>query len=493
MDGGPRILSMRGWKHILPGSLQHVYYYSYLCFDTQGNELLFPVCSSIQVINFEVLVLHFTPRPPKFLGSCTMNSNKGLLLGFLVFYILLIRFLQSLCWKDPTSKFFKSEKAHTTTYSTYRIQQAVQHAADLPSTLAESQVQKSRKGPPELCIGIPSVRREGISYLKLALGSLQHGLSSEERMRLHFVVLIAHVNQTEHPDYDKPWLASMVDTLASYSDNEERLRLAQTMDPRSHAIKSKFDYSIVMEECEKTGAHYVLMIEDDVVFLDGWRHRTMKALDIATTKSWEAGKADFLYLRLFYYEGLLGWNSESWPTYLGSSLAVTATVLSSLLLARRYVARTHISYSLILLVTLVFTPLLIILFFAAGRNCTLPQSTGVHIMDKYGCCGQGLVFPRSTVINDLLPFFRSNISSTVPTDSYIEQHADNTGALRWALTPVVMQHVGGQSSHNGRRGDTYGPSRLWNFGFEGNDATQLAAEHAEAQDELIDETEIDFS
>ncbi|KAI1748284.1 integral membrane protein [Xylaria castorea] len=421
-----------------------------------------------------------------------MNSNKGVLLGFLFVYVLLIGFLRSLCWKDPTSKFFQSKRAHSSTYSTYRIQQAIQQV-NVASASAERQIQKSRDFSTELCIGIPSVRREGVSYLKLALGSLQHGLNSEERMRLHFVVLLAHINQTDHPDHNMPWLGSMVDTLASYSDNEERLMLAQAINSESHAIKSKFDYSVVMEECEKTRAPYILMIEDDVVFLDGWRHRTMKALDIATTKSWEAGKADFLYLRLFYYEGLLGWNSESWPTYLGSSLAVMAIVLSSLLLARRYVARTHISHSLILLVTLAFTPLLIILFFAAGRNCMLPQSTGVHFMDKYGCCGQGLVFPRSTVTNDLLPLFRSNISSIVPTDSYIEQYADDTGALRWALTPVVMQHVGGQSSHKGRRGDTYGPSHLWNFDFERNDATQLAAEHAEAQYDLIDRSEIDFS
>ncbi|KAI0469406.1 integral membrane protein [Xylaria cf. heliscus] len=418
------------------------------------------------------------------LGCYTMNSNKCLLLGFLIIYISLVVSLRSLCWKDPTSKFFQPERAHTSTYSTYRIQQAIRHA-EFASTLKTPQAQMSREGPPELCIGIPSVRRKGVSYLKLALGSLQHGLSFEERMRLHFVVLLAHVDQTEHPDHDKPWLSSMADTIASYSDDAERLKLAQTMDPRSHAIKSKFDYLVVMEECAKTGAPYILMIEDDVVFMDGWRHRVMKALYIARTKSWEAGEAGFLYLRLFYYEGLLGWNSEQWPTYLGSSLIVTVVVLSSMLLARRYVTRAHISRSLVLLVPLVFTPLLIILFFAAGRNCMLPQSTGVHIMNRYACCGQGLVFPRPAVINELLPLFRSNLLSTVPTDSYIEQYADNRTALRWALTPVVMQHVGGQSSHTGRRGDTYGPSRLWNFEFEGNDATRLAAEHAEAQHDLV--------
>ncbi|KAI0401499.1 integral membrane protein [Xylaria palmicola] len=410
-----------------------------------------------------------------------MNFTRGLILGFLVIYLSLVGYLRSACWKDPTSTFFRPEQAHASTYSAYRIEQAIQEA-DFASALAENRAHRSKEGQLELCIGIPSVRRKDVSYLKLALGSLQHGLSREERSRLHFVVLLAHLNQTDHPDYNQPWLTSMADKVASYDDDEERTRLAQIMASKPHAVKSKFDYSIVMEECGKTNAPYILMIEDDVVFLDGWRHRTMEALDIATTKSWLLGKADFLYLRLFYYEGLLGWNSESWPTYLGSSIAITSITFICLLLVQRYVTRIHLSNSVVVLTTLVFTPLLIILFFAAGRNCVLPQPTGVHLMDKYACCGQGLVFPRSTVTQEILPLFRSNISSTEPTDSYIEKHADRTGALRWALTPVVMQHVGGQSSHTGRRGNTYGPTRLWNFGFEGNDASRLAVEHAESID-----------
>lgn len=139
------------------------------------------------------------------------------------------------------------------------------------------------------------MRRQGISYLKLTLGSLQEGLTPEERMRLRFVVLFAHVNQTDHPDYGEPWVAGMVDKVVSYDDNEERRALARVMEAQGHAIKSKFDYSIVMEECEKTGAPYILMTEDDVVFMDGWRHRTKKALDIAMTKSWEAGRTNCEY------------------------------------------------------------------------------------------------------------------------------------------------------------------------------------------------------
>ncbi|KAI1297806.1 integral membrane protein [Xylaria venustula] len=417
-----------------------------------------------------------------------MHFYKGLLLGFSLFYIFLIGVLRTFCWKDPTSIFFQIERAHASPYSTYRIQQATQHA-EFVSSLAGSQIQRSRQAPPELCIGIPSVRREGVSYLKLALGSLQHGLSYEERMRLHFVVLLAHMNQTDHPDYHEPWLNGMVDKLASYQDDKERLRVAQAMDSHGHGVKHKFDYSIALEECVKTGAPYILIIEDDVVFLDGWRHRTINALETAKAKSWELGQTGFLYLRLFYYEGLLGWNSESWPTYLGSSLVVTAIVFGTLILTRRYVARAYLTKTVLLITTFVFTPLLIALFFLAGRNSTLPQPEGVHLMDKYACCSQGLAFPRSTV-QDLLPLFREKIWEEIAADSFIEQHADQTEALRWALTPVVMQHVGGQSSHSGQRGDMYEPSRLWNFRFEDNDAAQLAEEHALAQNQVVEDLEI---
>ncbi|KAI0385715.1 hypothetical protein F5Y04DRAFT_291160 [Hypomontagnella monticulosa] len=404
-----------------------------------------------------------------------MHANIGLTLGFFFIYSSLIGYIRSACWKDPTSIFFQTQRAHVARYSAHRIQEAIRYADSVGTTQQE---ETSRRNPPELCVGIPSVRRDGINatYLQSTLGSLQQGLSAVERAGLYFIVFLAHTDQEKHPDYGQPWLTNMADRLPSYSDDPERLAIARKMEAnQTHGTKSKFDYSIVMEECEKTGAPYILIVEDDVVFLDGWRHRTMEALNTATTKSWEAGHPNFLYLRLFYYEGLLGWNSESWLTYLASSLAVAASVLCFLLLARRYVpmGQIYITRCTSLLIALVFTPLLIILFFAAGGNCTMPRPDGVHLMTENACCGQGFVFPRATVTNELLPLFRGNLWSEVPTDSFIEEHADATGALRWALTPVVMQHIGVRSSHspNPKHG-------IWNYAFEENDVASLAAEHS---------------
>jgi hypothetical protein len=195
-----------------------------------------------------------------------------------------------MCWRDPTSLFFQAQRAHTPSYSAHRIQQALQFA-DLAGS--ERGRNGSRDNPPELCIGVPSVKREGISYLKATVGSLQLGLTPRERTRLQFVVLLAHTDQQRHPEFGQPWLTNMADKLPSYHDNPDRLALAKQMeDDKTHAVKSKFDYAILMEECGKSGAPYMLLVEDDVVFLHGWRYRTMQALGVASTKSWEAAHTD---------------------------------------------------------------------------------------------------------------------------------------------------------------------------------------------------------
>ncbi|KAI0389145.1 integral membrane protein [Xylariaceae sp. FL0594] len=419
-----------------------------------------------------------------------MNFVRSLLLGFFIFYLILIGYIRATCWRDPTSPFFQPERAHTSTYSTHRIQQANEFADHATAEALEA-FRANRTDPPTLCVGIPSVRREGVSYLKLTLGSLQQGLSAEERGRLRFVVLLAHVDPTRHPDHDAPWLRGMADELPAYRDDEQRLALARQMEAkRTHGTKSKFDYALVMEECKKTRAPYILMLEDDVVFLDGWMHRTMEALANVKALTWEAGYSSFLYLRLFYYEGLLGWNSEAWPTYLGSSALATGLVLGSMFAARQCVPQTrvYLTRSVFALAGGLFMPLLVGLFFAAGRNCVMPQRAGVQRMDRYACCGQGLVFPRSVASENMAAYFDKYRWEETPTDSLIEQYADATGALRWALTPVVMQHVGGQSSHSGSRGGKYGPSHIWNYGFETNDPKRLAQEHLEANARALDES-----
>jgi hypothetical protein len=130
------------------------------------------------------------------------------------------------------------------------------------------------------------------------------------------------------------------------------------------------------------------------------------------------------------------------------------------------------------------TPLLIILFFAAGRVTMLPIPDGVHHMPKFGCCSQGFVFPNARM-KDLVSWYESKGIGYV--DMLTEEYADKHGDIRWALTPSVIQHVGRRSSktnnllrHNNHRTIS---ETLWNFHFEENDVSSLHMEHERWEDD----------
>lgn len=131
----------------------------------------------------------------------TLCSRRTQTDGSFLQYFFLVGYLRLICWADPTSHFFQPQRAHVPTYSSHRIVQAESYAE---SVGAEQKVKTRPAKPPELCIGVPSIQRNGLSYLKSTLGSMQHGLDAEEREKLHFVVLIAHTNPFEHPDYHQP-------------------------------------------------------------------------------------------------------------------------------------------------------------------------------------------------------------------------------------------------------------------------------------------------
>ena len=101
-------------------------------------------------------------------------------------------------------------------------------------------------------------------------------------------------------------------------------------------------------------------------------------------------------------------------------------------------------------------------------------------MNQYGCCSQGLVFPRDKA-QDIANFFEDRKIGYV--DMLIEEYADEHAEFRWALTPPVLQHIGRKSS----KGDDFGEAsknsmpvaaKLWNFQYELNDPEELRTEHA---------------
>lgn len=124
------------------------------------------------------------------------------------------------------------------------------------------------------------------------------------------------------------------------------------------------------------------------------------------------------------------------------------------------------------------TPLLIGLFFAAGRVTMRPIPAGVHEMPRFGCCSQGFVFPRDR-IPKLVDLYEQKRTGYV--DMITEEFANKHDEIRWAVTPSVIQHVGRKSSKEALRKQKpkqgLSADDIWNFEFELNDAEALRREH----------------
>ncbi|KAF2251558.1 integral membrane protein-like protein [Trematosphaeria pertusa] len=383
--------------------------------------------------------------------------------------------------RDPTSVFFNPRTAYAPAYSTIRTHQAEDLIAS--ANASEYSAPKAHSGTRKLCVGIPSIARKGARYLRDSVGSLLDGLTEQERADIFFTVFIPHSDPTVHPAYGEAWLPVLTDSVLTYDVPAEEMGHIKAMEEEGGLFREKglYDYRYLLKYCTTQQTPYIAIFEDDIVAMDGWYHRTLAAIEEAEKLSAiRHASTEFLYLRLFYTEEFLGWNSEDWQTYLMCSLFFFSLPMGLLYYFRernptvnRFVTN-RILASVGLLITI-----LIALFFALGRVTVLPLSPGISLMPQYGCCSQAFVFPRSKAL-ELATYFRDRRLGF--PDVLIEDYANERGELRWAMTPSVVQHVGRKSS----KVDDFGPAskhgmsvaeKIWSFNFENMDAEVLRKEH----------------
>lgn len=184
---------------------------------------------------------------------------------------------------------------------------------------------------PLFCIGIPTLSRPtGDVYVCTTIGSLLAGLSPEERDAIHLMPFIAHSDPSRHSIYQEPWLRNVADQILTYGD-ADGLQLQHITEMENYTeIREKqvSDYTYMLDACLKANTSYIATFEDDVLALDGWFHRTVAALEEVDkqvrllrdgeckshviNEKIETNKTLGFYLRLFYTEQFLGWNSEFW-------------------------------------------------------------------------------------------------------------------------------------------------------------------------------------
>ncbi|KAI4214290.1 MAG: hypothetical protein LQ351_003043 [Letrouitia transgressa] len=363
--------------------------------------------------------------------------------------------------RDPTSYFFDETKAYQRLYSLQREHEAL----ELLRAANRSGVSESRQSDsPSMCVGVATISRPSKDqYVKGTIGSLLEGLTETQRREIFLMPFIAHTDPSVHPIYREPWLKAVSDKILEYEvDEDEMARLRMLEEDHHPRNKSMFDYGYLLSHCLQTGARFVAVIEDDVIAKAGWYTDAMLALQEIQS---QVGETGWLYLRMFYTEGLLGWNSEEWPRYLGWSLIALVILLSGLMGARTCSPRLqrHLSNVNIAILCFVCLPGFIGLYFMAGRVSMQPPHPGVRKMSRFGCCSQGFIFPRQIVSRTIERTKRAMFEDYY-IDMLLERWADAEDLARFAIFPSLLQHVGIKSSKGWGYDEHAGTT--WNFQFE---------------------------
>ncbi|TQV99619.1 integral membrane protein [Cordyceps javanica] len=400
---------------------------------------------------------------------------------------------------DPSSIFYNQAAAYSQRYS-------AQRGLEIDAFLANN-TRVAAARPPDhhdeiLCIGIPSINRTSEGFLARTVGGLVDSLTPAERSSIHIVVLLADKTPSSHFAYGQSWLTGIVDEVLVYEQagkNHSELPGYRTIpfnirpdgQPRGdgRVENMRLDHSVLVDTCWNRGAPYFAFIEDDIVTSPDWYRKFLEGIARLELKTKRSNK-DWVYLRLFYSEIFMGWNSEEWATYAEVIFLIYAAFILGFLVLRRRQRRRYASPSgysplmskeehaakpvqsqrhlqkfnqLSALIIGLWLPAAIALVFLSGRISMkrlspVPQS-GIREMPRYGCCSQGLVIPKRH-----LPTFHSLLRDPpfdFPGDMMLEGHADQNKLAKWALEPSVMQHVGLKQSSEGTR-----LAEVWNFSFE---------------------------
>jgi hypothetical protein len=381
-------------------------------------------------------------------------------LAFTLIWYWCFRYLTTASARDPTSFFFDEKTGYERRYSLQREKEA--------RSFIESANRTDTPALPisntSMCIGVATIKRPTKEqYVRSTIGSLLEGLSVAERSQIYLIIFIAHTESTIHPIYHEPWLKAVSNKVLTYSVPEDDMA-SLWMFEKENLVRNKsmYDYGYLLNNCLKTKADWITIIEDDVIARAGWYSKTINALHEIQAQKRGSG---WLYLRMFYTESFFGYVSEHWMRYLAFSLMLFFFVLAIAVEARRKSERfrRNISNVHIAMMCCCCLPACISLYFMAGYVTLHPSKPGVRLLPEFGCCSQGFVFP-SFIVPSIIERTHEAMHEDSYPDMLLEGLADSEGLDRFAHFPSLLQHIGLNSS----KGVAYDKSaeRIFNFDFE---------------------------
>ncbi|KEQ90490.1 hypothetical protein AUEXF2481DRAFT_568352 [Aureobasidium subglaciale EXF-2481] len=119
-----------------------------------------------------------------------------------------------------------------------------------------------------------------------------------------------------------------------------------------------------------------------------------------------------------------------------------------------------------MIVCLIVVPAFFMLFFQAGKVSLLPPQPGIR-QEAFGCCSQGLVFPRD-MVPCVVESLRDRGSGQV--DLILKDIAKDEGLALYAQYPVMIQYLG---SNSVRGTKPYEARAIWSMAFATLSAREL--------------------
>ncbi|KAG5926703.1 hypothetical protein E4U42_003026 [Claviceps africana] len=422
-------------------------------------------------------------------------------------------YAQTHFYRDPGSRFFDRRRAYEQKYSRHRASEVQSFVGQLANVSAavtrpapDEQAGGAQDPGPTLCVTIPSVRRTHTQYVETTVASALLGLLPPERRDIHLNVFFAHTDPAEHPTWHQPWVSRAVDAMYTYnlSSAQDGQRLRQLEQQGDFSEKGVLDYAYALEQCHSMETPYVAVLEDDIMLADGWlihlltglrqlpgaaeRRPSLPPLPPPSSSSPARDRArapspphkSWLYVRMFNQERSTGWSSIR----IGANhepliiLAIWLTAAPPILLARRRWKAAHLlldSASLLVLFVLLI-PSYVLLFFQSGKASLWPPSRGIAD-EPFGCCSQIMVFPREQVL-PLVDFLRRKRRGQI--DLLLNDRAVEEGLTRYALYPVMAQHIGLDSARATAMAEA---QAVWSMAYEDLDPETLHHDHERLVDE----------
>lgn len=287
-----------------------------------------------------------------------------------------------------------------------------------------------------------------MGFEKLAVASALAGLTLAEREDLDVKIYFADSDAQAHPAWHS-WLSHVADAAYSSRDivSTEQVEQLRVLERAGNwQQKSGIDYAIALEACRyNSSAPYIAIIEEDGLVADGWMARTLIELRDVERQMQELGReGQWLYMRLFNEERASGWASRD---LLGNHVPLisfaTAFILCFAILTFRHQccrSHRHLDNPTIFVLCFVAVPAFIALFYQSGKASMLPPSAGTR-MEAFGCCTQGMVYPRAQVSEAIKSLKQQAITAT-PYDISLNNFAREHNLAQLALYPVQIQHLG---------------------------------------------------